>query len=58
VVLHPNSSDVNDRINSVADGQVLPLDGLFSQQGEVFFKVQNMNTTHNISVTVSDKIAN
>lgn len=35
-----------------ADGQVLPLDVLFSQQNEVFFKVQNMDATHNLSVTV------
>ena len=55
VVLHPNASDVNRRINGSADpadGQVLPLDGLFSQSGEVFFKVQNLNTTHNLSVQV------
>ena len=34
VVLHPNSTDVDRRINGTADpadGQVLPLDGLFSQ---------------------------
>ena len=55
VVLHPNASDINRRINGSADpadGQVLPLDGLFSQSGEVFFKVQNLNTTHNLSVQV------
>ena len=43
IVLHPNSTDVERRINGTADpadGQVLPLDGLFSQSGEVFFKVQ------------------
>lgn len=35
VMLHPNASDVDARLTSVADGQVLPLDGLFSQHGEV-----------------------
>ena len=30
----------------------LPFDGLFSQLGEVFFKIRNMNTTHNLSVVL------
>lgn len=54
-MLHPNASDVQRRINGSADpsdGQVLPLDGLFSQSGEVFFKIENKNTTHNLSVSV------
>ena len=31
---------------------MLPLDGLFSQQGEVFFKVANTNVSFNLSVTI------
>eukprot|EP01052_Picozoa_sp_SAG31_P014693 SAG31_NODE_922_length_10976_cov_8.838742_1_plen_175_part_10 len=55
IMLHPNASDVERRVNGTADpadGQVLPLDGLFSQHGEVFFKIQNKNTTHNLSVAI------
>eukprot|EP00039_Didymoeca_costata_P021098 m.343405 g.343405 ORF g.343405 m.343405 type:complete len:1268 (+) comp22801_c0_seq1:126-3929(+) len=53
VMLHPNASDVTRRVlYSVPDGQVLPLDGLFSQLGEVFFQVQNMNHTYNLSVGI------
>lgn len=40
VVLHPNSTDVDRRINGTADpadGQVLPLDGLFSQAVRICF---------------------
>ena len=52
VLLHPNRTDIAARLLSPTDGAVLPLDGLFSQQGEVFFKVQNKNATFNLSVSV------
>lgn len=40
VLLHPNASDVDRRLVDEIDGQVLPIDGLFSQRNEVFFKVR------------------
>lgn len=50
ILLHPNRTEVDYRLHNAIDGQVLPLDGLFSQYGEVFFKVENMNKTLNLSL--------
>jgi hypothetical protein len=41
VLLMPNATDVNMRMEQ--ETPMLPLDGLLSQAGEVFFQVQNLN---------------
>jgi hypothetical protein len=43
IMLHPNASDVSMRLSSGKD-RPLPLDGLLSQHGDVFFKVRNYNS--------------
>lgn len=50
-MLHPNASDVAARVN---DSKVrdLPFDGMFSQRGEVFLRIKNLNTSHTLSVGV------
>ena len=51
ILLHPNATAVNASIydTTVKD---LPFDGMFSQKGEVFFKIENMDQSRNISVGV------
>ena len=43
VLLHPLASDIEMRVHTPPEDSLLPLDGLFSQYGEIFFKVQNFN---------------
>lgn len=50
VVLTTNTTDLEKRIWYAAD--MLALDGLLSQAGEVFMKVTNFNTTHNMTLVV------
>ena len=50
IVLHPNATDVELRMKFEAP--FLPLDGLMSQAGEVFFKVENTgDETFNLTVS-------
>eukprot|EP01051_Picozoa_sp_SAG22_P006855 SAG22_NODE_464_length_10191_cov_14.495541_2_plen_714_part_00 len=51
IMLHPNRSDVQMRISSGTD-RPLPLDGLLSQYGQVYFKVKNYNSRP-LALTVS-----
>eukprot|EP01045_Picozoa_sp_COSAG04_P002623 COSAG04_NODE_97_length_26459_cov_6.507246_11_plen_1116_part_00 len=51
LMLSPNSTDVAARLNDSATKD-LPFDGMFSQLGEVFFRIKNLNTTHHLSVGV------
>ena len=51
VMLHPNATDIAERINDPATRD-LPFDGMFSQRNEVFFRIRNLNTTTNLSVGV------
>jgi hypothetical protein len=55
IMLHPNASDIQMRLSSGKD-RPLPLDGLLSQHGEVFFKVQNYNSKA-FSLTLSQGYA-
>jgi hypothetical protein len=49
IVLHPNASDID--LRAKYEKPFLPLDGLFSQAGEVFFKVENTgDETFNLTV--------
>jgi hypothetical protein len=52
ILLHPNASDIDNRWHSLVDPRVLAFDGLFSQAGEVFFKVANHNTERNMTLPV------
>ena len=45
VLLHPLTSDIEMRVHTPPEDSLLPLDGLFSQYGEIFFKVQNFNSS-------------
>jgi hypothetical protein len=51
IVINPNSTEIARQMNdsTVRD---LPFDGMFSQLGEVFFRITNFNHTHNLSVGV------
>ena len=44
ILLHPNRTDLSNRWASDVDTGVLAFDGLFSQAGEVFFRVTNHDT--------------
>ena len=49
VLLSPNATDIQTRLQH--EMPMLPLDGLFSQAGEVFFKVENTgDETFNLTV--------
>ena len=51
VMLSPNASDIAQRLND-SKTKDLPFDGMFSQRGEVFFQITNLNTTHALTVGV------
>jgi hypothetical protein len=51
VLLSPNASDIAQRLNDTKTRD-LPFDGMFSQLGEVFFQIKNLNTSHNLTVGV------
>ena len=44
ILFHPNRTDLGNRWASDVDTGVLAFDGLFSQAGEVFFRVTNHDT--------------
>ena len=48
IMLHPNSSDIDMRMTK--ETQVMPLDGLISQYGEVWFKVKNLDADKNMTL--------
>ena len=50
LMLHPNSSDIDMRMTK--ETQVMPLDGLISQYGEVWFKVKNLDADKNMTLAV------
>lgn len=53
IMLHPNRSDIDNRWNGPGnDAGVLAFDGLFSQAGEVFFKVINHDVNANYTLMV------
>ena len=50
LVLSKNATDVHSRLKW--GPLVLPLDGMLSQGGEVFFKVSNTNTTEQLNLSL------
>ena len=50
-MLSPNATDIAQRLNETK-ARDLPFDGMFSQLGEVFFKIKNLNASHNLTVGV------
>jgi hypothetical protein len=53
IMFMPNRTDIDNRWNGKAnDPGVLAFDGLFSQAGEVFFKVQNHDHRNNMTLQV------
>ena len=50
IMLHPNSSDIEMRM--AKETAILPLDGLLSQNNEVFMKLTNHDEESNITVVV------
>ena len=51
VMLSPNATDIAQRLNETKTRD-LPFDGMFSQLGEVFFKIKNLNASHELTVGV------
>ena len=50
ILLHPNATDIAMR--SEQEGPMLPLDGLLSQAGDVFFQVENLDVNNWINLSL------
>eukprot|EP01046_Picozoa_sp_COSAG06_P020244 COSAG06_NODE_1475_length_9337_cov_6.585733_12_plen_116_part_00 len=50
IMLHPNSTDIEMRLQK--ETNLLPLDGLFTQFNEVFFKVENFDKNKSSMLTM------
>jgi hypothetical protein len=50
ILLHPNATDIDMRI--AHEGPMLPLDGLLTQAGDVFFQVENLDSENWLNITL------